>query len=331
MGVIGNVCESHYEERLIHNQYSSHNGKCNKSNFLTSVLGPISSKMKGLRKFKKRVSSALKSKSRSDELSHNLPALKFHFTKGKNIKLANDRMLAIRENSFCHGITFTNRPVMVEEKICIKLVDVSDNWKGAIRFGFTNVNPATLKNLPKYACPGLNDRKRFWAKQVNEEYIRKNSILYFYVNEAGVVSYGVNERTKEVLFDGVDVTTKLWAMIDVYGNSTAIQLVNPKLNNTSSDREAGFDLNNSRRSIDSMTTMSYHQGLESRSRLPSLTLNDVPKNVNQERQYRPSTWNCMDPRVSKNYTNSCYTHHRDHINVYQSVSMSSSTICGSHS
>ena len=96
---------------------------------------------------------------------------------------------------------------------------------------------------------GLNDRKRFWAKQVNEEYIRKNAILYFYITETGVVYYGVNERSKEVLFDGVDVSTKLWAMIDVYGNSTAVQLINPKLNNTILDQVDGFDLNNSRRYI----------------------------------------------------------------------------------
>lgn len=40
-------------------------------------------------------------------------------------------------------------------QICIKFLEVSTNWSGVLRFGFTSNDPGTLRyNLPKYACPG---------------------------------------------------------------------------------------------------------------------------------------------------------------------------------
>lgn len=91
-------------------------------------------------------------------------------------------------------------------------------------------------------CVDLTDRVGFWAKAVNEKYAEKDAVLYFYVTKSGVVHYGINERSKEVFFTGVDTSNKLWAMIDVYGNSKIIELVNHKLNNMTPDQEAGFDL-----------------------------------------------------------------------------------------
>lgn len=68
--------------------------------------------------------------------------------------------------------------------------------------------------------------------------------MYFYVNKNGSVYYGIDGRPKDEFFQGVDVSGPLWAMIDVYGNSTAIELVNVRLNNSlAADQEAGFALN----------------------------------------------------------------------------------------
>ncbi|XP_065216590.1 protein neuralized isoform X2 [Planococcus citri] len=259
-----------------------------------------------------------KSKSRSNGLCHPLP-LKFHSTKGKNIRLEKDETVAVRENSFCNGLTFTSRPVMIEEKVYIKLVEKCDDWSGVIRFGFTNVDPATLKDLPKYACPDLTDRVGFWAKAVNEKYAEKDAILYFYVTKSGVVHYGINERSKEVFFTGVDTSNKLWAMIDVYGNSKTIELVNHKLNNMTPDQEAGFDLCHLKRNTDAIC----YQGLE--SGMESLTVHEKPEVINQYRHqdnvtYRPSTSNIReDPhRLSKNCAR---TSNRDHVKVHQSLKL----------
>lgn len=40
-------------------------------------------------------------------------------------------------------------------QVCVKFLEVSNNWSGVIRFGFTCNDPNNLRyGLPKYACPG---------------------------------------------------------------------------------------------------------------------------------------------------------------------------------
>ncbi len=94
-----------------------------------------------------------------------------------------------------------------------------------------------------YIFADLTNRKGFWAKAVNERLVDKDVTLYFYVSKSGTVYYGIDGRTKDEFFQGVDVSGPLWAMIDVYGNSTAVELVNVRLNNSlNDDQEAGFGL-----------------------------------------------------------------------------------------
>lgn len=96
----------------------------------------------------------------------------------------------------------------------------------------------------------LTNQKGFWAKAVNEgRYGGKDTVLYFYVSKSGTVYYGLEGHPKEMFFSGVETSGPLWLMIDVYGNSTAIELVNhAQLNNSlTADQEAGFGLNNDRR------------------------------------------------------------------------------------
>ena len=43
-------------------------------------------------------------------------------------------------------------------QVCVKFLEVSNNWSGVIRFGFTCNDPNNLRyGLPKYACPGECD------------------------------------------------------------------------------------------------------------------------------------------------------------------------------
>jgi protein neuralized len=57
--------------------------------------------------------------------------------------------------------------------------------------------------------------------------------MYYYVSSAGDVVLGVNGEDKGVFFSGVDTRRQLWGMVDVYGNSNIIELVDPRrtLNN----------------------------------------------------------------------------------------------------
>ena len=129
---------------------------------------------------------------------------------------------------------FTHRPVRVNEKIFIKFVDKAESWSGSIRFGFSSVDPRLLSgNLPKYACPDLTNRSGFWAKALSEKFADKDSVMYYYVTSGGDVVFGVNGEDKGVFFSGVDTRRQLWGLIDVYGNSHVIEIVDPRrsLNN----------------------------------------------------------------------------------------------------
>ncbi|XP_073998222.1 E3 ubiquitin-protein ligase neur isoform X4 [Rhodnius prolixus] len=191
-------------------------------------------KMKMFKRVKKRLGLG-KGVSSGQNVTNNLPPLLFHEVHGGNIMISRDGTVARRIESFCKGVAFSDRPVKIAEKIYLKFVGVSNNWSGVLRFGFTNHDPSTMRYcLPKYACPDLTNKPGYWAKALAERLCEKDAVLFYYVTVAGDVHFGVNGEEKGVFFSGVDTRGQLWAMLDIYGNSTAVQFVDPRqnLNNT---------------------------------------------------------------------------------------------------
>ncbi|XKL69108.1 hypothetical protein PGB90_006877 [Kerria lacca] len=153
--------------------------------------------------------------------------MQFHDIHGSNVALLQSKRIARRENLGCSdALTFTDRPLQINEKIFIKFIGTS--W--GVSFGYTSHNPSTLKNrLPKYAFPVLIYQKGFWVRDVVNHKTDKNFIIYFYVNERGTVIYSIDGLTEEVLLHGVKTDCTLWAMIDLYGNSKLVELVKTEL------------------------------------------------------------------------------------------------------
>ena len=91
----------------------------------------------------------------------------------------------------------------------------------------------------KYACPDLTGKPGFWAKALAEKYAESNSLIHYYFSSSGDVHYGINGVDKGLFFSGVDARQPLWMMIDLYGNCTAIELVDMRrsLNNFTDNRE----------------------------------------------------------------------------------------------
>lgn len=159
---------------------------------------------------------------------NNLPRLQFHDKCGDNIRLSRDRTLAKRFESFCKGVTFSARPILTNERVYVRFSEMSENWSGVIRFGFTNNDPNSLGTLPKYACPDLTNKPGYWAKALNERYCERDNILFYYVTAAGDVYFGVNGEEKGVFITGVDTGKPMWTIIDIYGNCTAIEFLDPR-------------------------------------------------------------------------------------------------------
>ncbi|KAF8796016.1 Protein neuralized like protein [Argiope bruennichi] len=159
-------------------------------------------------------------------LRNNYGPLHFHQVHGEYIKLLKKGAVAYRSVGFCRAITFSNRPIMVGEPIYIKFLEISTNWSGALRMGFTMNHPMTMKSkLPRYACPDLTSIQGNWAKAVPERMALKDSKLYYYVDHNGDVHYGLNDVEHGVFFGGVNTSGKLWAMLDIYGNTVAVEFV----------------------------------------------------------------------------------------------------------
>lgn len=161
---------------------------------------------------------------------NNLPPLRFHHIHGDNIRISRDGTMARRYESFNKGVTFSERPVKINERVFVKFSEISNNWSGVIRFGFTFNDPSTLRNnLPKYACPDLTNKPGFWAKALNERYCERDNILYYYVTSAGDVYFGINGEEKGVFITGIETRGPLWALIDVYGNCSAIEFLDSRV------------------------------------------------------------------------------------------------------
>ncbi|CAH1992046.1 unnamed protein product [Acanthoscelides obtectus] len=206
-----------------------------------TLFAPLKGKMKVLKKIKRRMGLASRSSSHGGG-TNNLPPLLFHHVHGENIRISRDGTVAKRVESFCKGIAFSSRPVKVNEKVCIKFLEISNNWSGVIRFGFTSNDPTGLRyDLPKYACPDLTNKPGYWAKALPERFCAQGAVLFYYVTPTGDVHFGINGEEKGVFFGNVETRGPLWCLIDVYGNSTAIEFVDVRhqLNNSNRYNSTG--------------------------------------------------------------------------------------------
>ncbi|XP_027707228.1 E3 ubiquitin-protein ligase NEURL1 isoform X1 [Vombatus ursinus] len=163
-----------------------------------------------------------------------LPAtpLLFHpHTKGSQILMDLSHKAVKRQASFCNAITFSNRPVLIYEQVRLKITKKQCCWSGALRLGFTCKDPSRINpdTLPKYACPDLVSQSGFWAKALPEEYANEGNIIAFWVDKKGRVFYRVNDSAAMLFFSGVRTADPLWALVDVYGLTRGVQLLESEI------------------------------------------------------------------------------------------------------
>lgn len=166
---------------------------------------------------------------------HCLGPLTFHHQAvGEKVRLSDDGRLAERtQQTFRNGVVFSSRPVKVQEKVRLRVLRDCPNWNGALRLGFTNVPPQNRSlPLPSLVIPDLTEGYGHWAAPMPDACCRPGSELEFWVTSSGKVYVTIDNRIKHKLLKGVDVTRPLWAMIDIYGQTSSIYLLG-KLKNWS--------------------------------------------------------------------------------------------------
>ncbi|KAM3830429.1 E3 ubiquitin-protein ligase NEURL3 [Vipera latastei] len=175
----------------------------------------------------------------SDDGKENLPEsdgcleasyspLFFHpHVKGSQIFMDECCSTVSRLDTFHDGIVFSNRPVELYEKVTLKILQEDQKWQGGLRVGFTWKDPCLQPGgLPPFVCPNLVIQGKTCACVLPDEYIAEGSIISFWVDHQGCVFCSINlEAEGSFLFKGVSVESPLWAVVDVYGRTKAVQLL----------------------------------------------------------------------------------------------------------
>lgn len=157
-----------------------------------------------------------------------LGPLTFHCqTVGEKVTLSHGGRLAKRTpTTFKHGLLFSSRQVRIQEKIRLKVMRDLHNWNGVLRVGFTSVPPAARPlPLPPMAIPDLTSKPGYWAVPLDDSYCQEHSELEIWVSSLGTIYVSYNNSKYVKLHKGVDVSQPLWAMIDLYGNTSSICLL----------------------------------------------------------------------------------------------------------
>ena len=153
--------------------------------------------------------------------------VRFHRVHGSGVVLSEDSSVASRTGDyFSNGIVFSSQPLKPGQKVCLELTQTSE-WSGALRIGVTTEDPGKMvaSSLPKYLCPDLTEKKGFWAKSLTESLAETGNRLTIYVNREGQMHYFVNSEHKGVMLRDLPVQEVMWAVFDIYGNTTSAKIV----------------------------------------------------------------------------------------------------------
>lgn len=113
-----------------------------------------------------------------------LTMTRFHPYHGQNIRLLHDNMVAYRETSFAHALTFSEKPLRPGEIFLVEIEKNERGWSGHMRIGLTQFNPGDHFELPQYALPDLHNMGKSWIFAVTKSH---NKVM---LNEEGDTDNG---------------------------------------------------------------------------------------------------------------------------------------------
>ncbi|XP_043774648.1 E3 ubiquitin-protein ligase NEURL3 [Cervus elaphus] len=155
-------------------------------------------------------------------------ALRFHAQAvGAQVRLDAQRSTAFRHATFHDGIVFSQRPVQPGERVALRMLWHEPGWLGGLRVGFTRLDPARVSapSLPPFVCPDLEQQSQTWAAMLPDGCALPGDVVRFWVNHQGRIFARVNSGPRRLLREGVLMGAPLWAVMDVYGTTKAIQLL----------------------------------------------------------------------------------------------------------
>lgn len=171
-------------------------------------------------------------------------ASKVHFHEyihGKNILITHRGRKASRIDGFYDGLTFSNRPLTVNECVSFKIMEVDRIRSGVLTVGVTSDDPERYREkinkllsaaefLPK---PGTRYVK------LDDRYCQKNVQINLRLTDHGDLHMMVNDESQEYhLLDRIDISRPQWLLIDVFGRCITLEFVEPHLQHQGRKPEA---------------------------------------------------------------------------------------------
>lgn len=156
--------------------------------------------------------------------------LRFHpEAKGAQVHLDTRRSTACRCATFHDGIVFSQRPVRPGERVALRVLGHQSGWYGGLRVGFTRLDPAHVSapSLPPFLCPDLEQQSPTWGAMLPDGCALAGDVVRFWVTRRGWLWAQVNAGPRLLLRKGVRTGAPLWAVMDVYGTTKAIELLDP--------------------------------------------------------------------------------------------------------
>ncbi|XP_055024275.2 E3 ubiquitin-protein ligase NEURL3-like [Misgurnus anguillicaudatus] len=159
-----------------------------------------------------------------------LGPLSFHSNvNGRLITLSDGGRRATRdESSFRHGLVFSARPVQIQEKLRLRVERSTKNLHGSLRVGFANVLPEET-TLPSMAVPDLTNSSSLYAAAIlHEDTCYPGSETEFWIDRYARLWTRSSDGTKSFQPTALNIHGPIWAMIDIYGQTSAVMLLGSK-------------------------------------------------------------------------------------------------------
>ncbi|XP_028279342.1 E3 ubiquitin-protein ligase NEURL1-like [Parambassis ranga] len=157
--------------------------------------------------------------------------LLFHpSTKGSQIIMDISQRTVKRQASFCNAITFSNRPIAVFEQVRLKITKSSA--AGVVLCVLVS-HPKTHQGSFQTPCPSMPALTWCPRAASGPKPCQKSSPMRETSSPSGWIKgpvfYRIIDSSPMLFFSGVHVAEPLWALIDVYGLTRGVQLLDSEM------------------------------------------------------------------------------------------------------
>ena len=166
---------------------------------------------------------------------------RFHWIRGKSIRLSEDDTVAERVESFMDGMVYTEQVIPAGTVFQIKLLQRECIYEGSLALGFTTVCPDKVTVVPQRLVHLMSDTN-YWTLgrhgkfyhssdgsasnyPLDTESLEEGHSLGCMVNEKGELHYFLDGEDQGVACTGLPTgdDQPLWGFIDLYGQAKKIR------------------------------------------------------------------------------------------------------------